>query len=521
MDSTTIDTPYSDEWWFKRLFDAFHKRERRRDEATHSRVEWAEYLWKWYIGDPPLPGSAEGWKKQITREVLRMGRTNLAMLAVESKLDRIQLESFRTLTVDDDADEDDPLGVEGTARRLMNKYGSVFDDASLYASVMNDGYIWVGAPGKDGLATVTAEDPRGCVTIDDPIDPTVTIAALKLYRNDLERMDYAHVVLPSRDDYVDPESGETINLGTRIRVARRQSRTAGVAPSFNPGAWEWVDEDSKEYPAGAQGRGTLVHHVQPPNGVGDIEPHLDILERINNMIVDRLWISKFQVFRQRAMQDENTDPDAEDPFPEEDDQGEKIDWDKELAADPGAMWRLPAGVKIWESTPTDIQGALLAVRDDIKEYAAVTRTPMYVFTPDAVTGSAAGATLASDGAVAKAEKWHKRQRRVFIAVCADMLAVSGHVAAADGELSLIWGPVKRESLTERTAAAVQAQTAGVPWQGRMEDYLHTNPETIQRYKKYRAADLLFQEPAPPPTRQPDVITPPPVETTVADGSVAA
>lgn len=505
MTAGNFDVENSDEWWFKRLFDAFFERSKRR-EKTRTRIEWANYLWGWYIGDPELPDHTTDWQAQITRDVLRMGRTNLAQLAVEAKLDRLQVRAFRTVTEDDDTDTDGP---DMAARRIMQKYSTVFDDAELYASVMNDGYIWIGPPGPDGLPVVTAEDPRNCVTIDDPIDPNVSIAALKMYHDKTLGYDYAHVVLPNTR-YTDPETGEESKLGTRVRVARRKA-VKGLVPQFRPGAWEWDDENkSAEYPDIVQGRGTLVHHVTAPNGVGDIEPHLDLLARINNMIVDRLWISKFQVFRQRAFQDKATDPEAGDPFPEENEKGEKIDWDKELQADPGAMWRLPQGVEIWESTPTDLQGALFAVRDDIKEFSAASRTPMYVFTPDAIQGSAAGADLASETAVAKAEKWQKRMVRPFTAAAKDMLAVAGHPAAAEGEVELKWGPVKRESLIARAQAGNQAKAAGVPEQGVWEDYLQADPETVIRYRRYRAQQLLFQQPAPPnPARPEDVPNQPP------------
>lgn len=497
MEKSAFDAENTDEWWFKLLFAAYFERSKRRG-VTRNRVQWADYLWGWYAGDPELPNYATDWQQQITQDVLRMGRANLALLAVESKLDRLQLQAFRTVSDDDDDDENGP---DATAAKLMEKYGSVFDDALLYASVMNDGYIWIGGKGADGLPVVTAEDPRNCVTIDDPVDPHRSVAAMKMYHDKVRGYDFAHVVLPQKE-WLD-DNGEQQILGTRIRVARRKSGTGVVSPSFRPGAWEWDDENgSALYPDAVQERGTLVHHVTAPNGISDIEPHIDLLTRINNMIVDRLWISKFQVFRQRALEDTEKDPEAGDAFPDKDEDGNDIDWDAVLAADPGAMWRLPAGVRIWESTPTDLQGALLSVRDDVKEFSSASRTPMYVFTPDAIQGSAAGADLASETAVAKAEKWQKRARRPFSAAVKDMLAVAGHRAAADGQIELKWGPVKRVSMNESTNAGTQAKASGVPQQGVWEDYLQASPEQVKRWKKYRSTDLIFQSPEPTPPARP-------------------
>ena len=523
MEKTEADKPYTDEWWFKQLFGAFFKREKRRDGKTRNRVEWADYLWSWYEGNPPQPQHTEGWQAQVTKDVLRMGRANLAMLAVESKLDRVQLLSFRVTTSTDD--DDDRTGPEAAARKLMRKYGTVFDDALLYASVMTDGYIWCGKPGTDGLPVVTAEDPRSCVTIDDPVDPSKVVAALKMYRNDIEKLDYAHVVLPARnavyaplpDDAPSDAVPELLEpaVGHRIRVATRRSTSAGVSSHWSAGGWEWKDSDSGVYPEPYDQRGALVHHVQAPNRLGDIEPVIDLLERINNMIVDRLWISKFQAFRQRAMQEKENREGVEtpDPMPTHDEDGNEINWDEILSADPGAVWRLPAGMTIWESTPTDLQGALSSVKDDIKEFAAVTRTPIYVFTPDAVSGSATGASLAREGQVFKAEKWMKRHTAVFVAVCSDMLAIAGFPQEADDELELKWGPAERVTMSERAQSGVQAKSAGVPQEGIWEDFLQATPETMERYRALAKAEqsrqLLFVAPTAPPARPADVVTEPP------------
>lgn len=501
MDKDRFKVEQTDEWWFKRLFGAFHVKERRRDGVIRSRVDWCDHLWNWYLGTPPMPQHAESWQAQVTVDVLNMGRANFAKLAVESKLNRIKLETFRPIeTPDDEADEDtDETEAEKVSRRIMARYSAVFDEALLYASVMGDGYIWVGKPDRDGLPTVTAEDPRECVTINDPIDRDRTIAALKLYRDDVSDYDYAIVAIGEPYQPTPEEAGveNPQPVGERVRVARRRSAGGRMAQKFSYDAWEWVDELSAPLPL--QGRGVLVHRVHAPQGLGDFEPYLDLLARINNMIVDRLWISKFQVFRQRVLMDKG-DPLEEDPIPDDDDDdtektgdGEsdkpKDDMSDIMQADPGAVWRLPKGYEIWESTPTDLSPALAAVKDDIKEFAACTFTPLYVFTPDAVAGSAEGASLAREGQVYKAETWHTVAARPFLNAAGDMLAVAGLTVE---DIELKWMPAERYSLLQKAQAAQYAQAAGVPWQGRMEDYMQLSPDTIRRYKSQRRADLLFQ-----------------------------
>lgn len=500
MVKARFDIVESDEWWFKRLFNAFHKNEKRRDGVTRSRVDWCSYLWGWYLGTPALPQHAESWQTQVTMDVLNMGRANFAKLAVDSKLNRLKLEAFRPIEeADDEANpnDDDETPAQRQARRIMARHKAAFDEALLYASVMGDGYIWVGAPDANGIPTVTAEDPRECITINDPVDRDRVIAALKLYRDDVTGYDYAVVAIGTKYTPTPEEAGvdDPEPVGERIRVARRKSSGASMTQRFMYDAWEWVDDLSKELPI--QGRGIMVHRIHAPQGLGDFEPHLDLLARINNMIVDRLWISKFQVFRQRVLMDKG-DPEETDPIPDADeadeqtgdgDQGPKEDDLSDiLQADPGAVWRLPRGYEIWESTPTDLTPALLAVRDDIKEFAGVTFTPLYVFTPDAVQGSAEGASLAREGQVYKAEAWQTTAARPFLNAVGDMLAVAG-TPVEDVELK--WMPAERYSLLQKAQAAQYALAAGVPWEGRMEDYMQLSPETIRRYKTQRRADALL------------------------------
>jgi hypothetical protein len=498
MDRERAEIEYTDEWWFKRLFAAFHQGEKRRDGQTRSRVEWCDYLWNWYLGTPDLPQHAHSWQAQVTLDVLNMGRANFAKLAVDSKLNRLKLEAFRPIEVDDDSD-DDETPAQRQARRIMARHKAAFDEALLYASVMGDGYIWVGQPDANGIPTVTAEDPRECVTINDPVDRDRTVAALKMYRDELTGYDYAIVAIGEPYTPTPEEAGvdEPAPIGERIRIARRKSSGTSMTNKFMHDAWDWYDaKGSAELPI--QGRGVMVHRVHAPQGLGDFEPHLDLLARINNMIVDRLWISKFQVFRQRVLIDKG-DPNEVDPIPagDEDDEdvestgdasGKEKDYSDLLEADPGAVWRLPRGYEIWESTPTDLTPALLAVRDDIKEFAGVTFTPLYVFTPDAVQGSAEGAGLAREGQVYKAEAWQTVAARPFLNAAGDMLAVAG---TPIDDIQLKWMPAERYSLIQKAQAAQLAQAAGVPWEGRMEDFMQLPPETISRYKTMRRADALL------------------------------
>ncbi|WP_311208734.1 MULTISPECIES: hypothetical protein [unclassified Aeromicrobium] len=495
MDDALTKVPYSDEWWFSRLFREFHASEPRPNGKNLSRSAWADHLWSWFEGNPPLPLHTEGWRGKASADVLRMGRANFAKLAVESKMDRVELAGFRVSV--DDNDQKRQEQIDRAGRRIMKRYSSAFEDAMLYASVMKDGYLWVGEPQADGLPLITAEKPQNCVTIDSPIDPSIALAAMKLYRDNLTNEEVAHVVLPADDDVI--AAGGHIDRGddtekrpVRVVIMRRPSSRSYLTRGFN--AQAWIAEDAKPLPPAAQGRGIPVYHVRAPHGLGDFEPHLDLLARINNMIVDRLWITKLQVFRQRALRD-TVDPEdhrgPDERMPENDPKtGEKIDYSKVFEADPGSLWELPYGYDIWESTPADLQPILLSVRDDVKEFATSTRTPLYVFMPDAIQGSAEGAEVAREGQVFKANSWKKRQTRTFLLVAQAALAIAGENLTEEDELDLVWTPSQTYSLSQRTQAARDAKEVGIPLQGIVEDILQLSPETWLRYKKQRQTDAL-------------------------------
>lgn len=483
MEKDQLAVPYSDEWWFQRLHAEFTNREERMDGKKHSRTQWMDILWKWFIGDPPMLEHMTGWQSQVTRDVLRQGRANYARLAVEAKLDRCKLAGFRTVDVNDDDDEDGD-GPEATLRRWMKHARRAFSQALLYASVMKEGYVWVGGVNdRTSVPITTAEDPRNCVGLLDPEDPDVVIAAMKAWTDPLEKVDHLRLVVPTVLD------GEPSKTDYQVRAYTRPMSSANVMP-LSLEKWELDETLSGPHPI--SGRGSCVWRIDAPYGLGDFEPFLDLLQRINSGIIDRLWIQKHQVFRQRALQfkEQGGDP-ADHGLPEEDDEGNEIDYDEIFSADPGALWELPVGAAIWESTPTDLQGPLLAVRDDVKEFAVMSRTPLYSLLPDAVNGSAEGASLAREGIVFKVENWQDDVTPLVLYVAEDAMAALGHEGL---ELEALWRSAERHSLQQRTDAAVKAKNAGVPQEGIWDDFLAADPETIRRWKMLKARDLLFQIP---------------------------
>jgi hypothetical protein len=302
----------------------------------------------------------------------------------------------------------------------------------------------------------------------------------------------AHLVLPAAG-----------GRGDRVRVAVRTGGAGLNASRFVSSAWEWDDARSGDLEV--QGFGVPVVPFVNRLGLGEYEPHLDLLDRINNMIGDRLWVSKFQVFRQRALRIKE----GGQPLPDVDpDTGEKIDYDDLFEADPGAMWELPAGVDIWESQQTDMTPILTSVRDDVREFSAVTRTPLSMFSPQGADTSAAGAENLSDGLVFKGED---RTARLTPSVARTMqlaLAYAGEVELARRPLGVTWAPVRRTTLTERAQAATAGKASGVPQEAIYSELWQFTPEQVARMQRQRGSDLFFQAQTPAPTTNGPVVAAP-------------
>lgn len=467
-----VETPGSDGFWLKHLSRQMHARPKpmlaklgddRRCDFT--RNEWLDMLWARFVGNAPLSNVSERYA-QATRDFLRLTRTNFAALIVEALQDRTQFQGAQAVG-QEDADGDD------TVRAMLAVNGPFFDDALTFSYALGCGFVMVSPP-QDGedVATATAEDPRQVVVQTDSIRTNIVTHGLKLYRDESTGVDRAHLFIRGDGTSSNPD---------RVAVAVRAANTGWTGTRFTSREWEWDEQASGPLPV--QGFGVPIVPLPNKLGLGEFENHLDLLDRITNDISDRLWTSKYQTFIQRALIGDLPSHNEE--------TGEVIDYDSIFSADPGALWRMPEGSSVWESKMVDINSLLAPVRDDLKELSAVTRTPMHLFTPDAMTGSAAGANLASDGITLKAGDRVKRFSPAAVRVSRLGLAYSNKPAA--GELQAMWGPLERHSLEARGAAAVQAATSKMPWRSIMSEVWQKDPATVARMERERRADLVFQD----------------------------
>ena len=197
--------------------------------------------------------------------------------------------------------------------------------------------------------------------------------------------------------------------------------------------------------------------------VGEFEEHLDVINRINWQILQRLVIIAMQAFRQRALK---TSSDTE--MPDEDEDGNDIDYQTLFEPSPGALWELPPGVEIWESAQTSIGDML----------------------PDSANQSASGAEQPQKGLVAKATDRIERFKPALASMMVKALAVEGVELDESETVEVLFVPPYAVTLTERYAAAVQARNAGEALETIQLNILGYSPEQVAQDKQRRAEEQL-------------------------------
>lgn len=438
---------YSPGWWFKRLLARLGENQDRYNRLDN-----------YYRGDNSIPAHAHKSVRQAYRQLMGMSRTNFAELIVEPVRERMIPVGFRT------GAEGDELG-DKEAWRIWQASALDADSSLVHRASLALGmsYVIVGPVDPEiGAPVITPEDPREVVVETDPIRRRKVVAALKVFDDDTTGLQRAYLYLP----------------GAVIKAAR---------PKPSTGLVRW-DLDRFEWDGPAQALPANVVPVVPfPNrdslgggSVGEFEPHLPILDRINYTILNRLEIATLQAFRQRAIKGN---------LPITDEQGNDIDYDHIFESGPDALWMLPEGAEIWESGGVDLGPVRSAIRDDIQDLAAVTRTPLFYLTPDAANGSAEGASLMREGLIFKTKDRIVQASESWEQVMSIAFRFAGDTERASrGDMEVLWAPPERLSLSERADAASKAQD--LPWRTRMSDIWQFSPQQIDRMEAERTMDVL-------------------------------
>ena len=447
LDTVTL-TPGSDEWMLVNLAQALNTRLRGDTVLAQGRRTGRpglQLLWDYQRGEPPLPKCADGWADAMW-EFMRMSRTHYAGMAVRSLGERLWPRGWTT-AVDNDLNGDQ-LAAEIAGRNQFDlSIGDVIEDM-LWSG---ETYMMV-APPLEGerIPVVTAEDPLKCIVHRDRATGRVD-AGLKVD--------------------VDEWTGQL-----EYRLFRPGSvRRAGT----RDGQFDWLGGPLET----VEGRVSLVPFTNKSR-IGEFERHLDILNRINDGLMMRVTVAKFQAFRQRAAK-----------LPDKDENGDVIDYSDVFTADPGAMWQVPLDAEFWESQQVDLTPIRMSIRDDVEAFAQAVGVPVNWLSSDAANQTAAGSNNAQAGNQFRAEDRQRRANAGFAEVMAQSFAYLGDQERAQAwRIKTLWAPVERYSITDKGSAGTQWKSAGMPFEQTAIEVFQVDPADLPALSAQRSAELLFQEP---------------------------
>ncbi|MGG7510899.1 phage portal protein [Plantibacter sp. YIM 135249] len=452
------------------LVKAFAKRE--------ARMPRLEKLAAWQAGNPPAPTAVETARKAF-QAFEEEAVTNFAELITGSLRERMSVREIRTAQSEEDLDD---IAWKHWLDNNMDVELSSIVETML---ALGDAYAIVGKDSDTDEITVTAEDPRDVVTFHDPARQSKIRAAVKFLRDSDAGRDYAVLMLPG---------SVKDKINARRFVAYADISGEGAA-GFDAESWAWDNDQG-----GAEGE-ELNHHLVPVvrfrnrNGLGEFEPHLKILRRINRSVFQLTVIVMYQAYKQRAViLDEGEDDEVrvQDSFQNE---IGLEGLDDVLTSDPGSWFLLPRGAKIWESTQTDVQGILSAIKDDVMRLAAVTRRPMAIFAPD--NQAAEGAKFTREGLTFAVEDKITRATQGLVDLYHLIFLTDGDVERADRSKIIVgWKPTERFSLTDMASAT--SQVAGtMPKRTIYRRVWQMTPQEILQVESEAADEALLMEEVTP------------------------
>ncbi len=434
MASSRVPAPGEPLWWLDRLWTELQDRQADVD-----------MLRRYYAGDHPLPTVLEKARGAFSR-LLRQARSNYAGLVVDATAERLAVDGVRI----GDAEVGD-----AEAWRIWQANGLDADADLLITETVKvgRGFVLI-APNPADATTpiVTAEDCTQAIVAYVPGSRRQRAAGLKTWCDDCTGKLMATLFLPDAV-YKFQAPKPSAGVGSKPKWTPR-TVVGENWPAPNP---------LKTVPlVEMQNRPDLLGGCM--SEMGDI---LDIQDRINKTLIDRLMAQEFSAFRQRWMTG------YEIP---RDEQGQPIEPFK-AAVD--RVWVIEdEGVQIGEFGATDITPYLSAVEADVKDMAARTRTPSQYLLGAMVNISGDALKAAESGLVSKV----RQRQRPFGEAIEDAVRLYLQAAGDTRDLSameVIWRNPEFRTEGELVDALIKMATLGVPHEALWERWGASQTEIAQ------------------------------------------
>lgn len=425
-------------------------------------------------GNAPLPEMSKT-TRQSWASFQRRSRTNWGELIVDSVVDRLIPNG---ITVG--GDNKSPAAKQAQQAWRDNRMAGVFKEWVRYGMVFGQSYltVWSGKSSGNGNGVViTADSPETMIVVTDPLQHWKPKAALRVWRNQDEARDYAIVWTPT--------GWQQFTRPTYTRIELKIIPSKWLV-NLAEGAWT---ADGQPGGSSDTERPIPVVVYNNPGGHGDFETHIDLINRINSEVLQRLVIQAMQAFRQRAI--------TGGILPERDENGNLIDWAARFEPAPGALWNLDLGQEIWESSPADVSGIIEGAKESIRALSAMTKTPLPMLMPDNSNASAEGAKATESGHLFRCMA-RLGEAKHGIEAAMEMALKLGGAELADGDfVEVSFANVQLITIAEKYAAALAAHNAGESTKSIQRNILAYSPDQIAQDEIDRAHEALLAASLPP------------------------
>lgn len=457
--------PGSDDWWLMRLA--------REYGAGLPRLG---KLRRYRDGDAMVPWHAHERARQSFIDFARRMRLHTVETLRDARTTRQRVVGFRTAAAGDELG--DALAWQMWRRSNMIVGGRDFlNDVADYGSAFltTTGSLTSGTgkfAGQFAEPSIIPSNAWSVASSQLASRPWLTEAAITVGYDAVAQLE---TILLSRPGYV--------------RIATRRTPVPTVptdgTPWYPDSSWEWASEP---LPLGFTADCNVVR-LDGVDRMGVWEKHIDTIDRINEITYNTVSIIVMQAFRQRAIETggEGGLPEF---YPDEHElAGQRIDYNELFKSGPDALWLLPLGAKVWESSVTDVTPLTNARKEELKNLAAFSSTPHYVLSPDDANQAAAGASLAREMLVFAVESMNDRTATAFAhSLALGFQAKRDEVRADASQIDTIWGEIERASIGEKGTAAKDAKQGGATQRWIDENVFGMTPEEQAQAKLDRQAE---------------------------------
>jgi hypothetical protein len=445
--------PGSDDWWLVRLCNQLGEGLPRMHRLT-----------KYRDGDAMIPVNMWDGMRESYMNFIRKSRLHVVETIRDAKTNRQEVVGFRTAASSDESG--DTVGWRNWVLSRMDMQSEqMFNDTADYGAA----YVttWLES---DGLPRFRLSNGWDTATAADAVFPWLTEAGITVAYDPILQMET--VVLYRKGYY---------------RIAGRRTAVPTLpkngTPWYGTTDWDWLT-DPVRTPWTDQ---CVLTKIATHDGFGVYEKHLDTVDRINEITLNKLTLLVMQAFRQRAIQGN-----LPTVYPESHPlAGQAIDYDEMFKANPAALWLLPETAKVWESQPTDVRPIIEDRKNEVETLASLTATPQYVFQGDSANQSATGAELAREQLVFSVKRMNRRAGASIAQIMSLGFQAMGDTVRADvTELEVLFATINPATLAERAESAPKFKSGGAPQRWIDENVLQMSPGEQRRAEQDRMTDAL-------------------------------